>query len=334
MSMANGAKPLRKLRMLLNGAFSGPQAFFFLAAQRGYLAAAGIEIEFVPVNGAATAMLKMAEGGFDHLLRRHQHPDRTDRRRQGARAVDDSGRSSTRVRSPSRSAPTDRSRCRRIWKAMPSAARERDSALLTFPAFAKRAGVDLGKVEVVATHGGQLDDVRQMIETGRFGGVFGFVNSIIASVAPAGIDGRKALRFFEYCDYAPELYANTVIVDGRLADEEPQIVRGLIAAFNHGLVDLLADLDAGMAAVRAVDPTIDVAIHRARLIGTLRTDMSNPEAAKRGIGDVDDVRLGRSIALIAETRELPRVPAFDEIFRREFLPPLSERVRAVPIDVK
>ena len=56
---------LLTLRMQLNTFFSGPQAWFFLAAERGYLRQEGLAIDFVEGGTAANTVPKMAAGGFD-----------------------------------------------------------------------------------------------------------------------------------------------------------------------------------------------------------------------------------------------------------------------------
>ena len=41
-------RTLRRVRMILNTFVSGPQAWFFLAGERGYLRDEGIALEFTP----------------------------------------------------------------------------------------------------------------------------------------------------------------------------------------------------------------------------------------------------------------------------------------------
>ena len=59
------AAQLRRYRVLLNSNFSGPQAFFFLAQDRGYLKAAGLDAEFVAGDGAAAIVPRVGAEGFD-----------------------------------------------------------------------------------------------------------------------------------------------------------------------------------------------------------------------------------------------------------------------------
>jgi NitT/TauT family transport system substrate-binding protein len=62
-------KTLRTLRMQLNTFYSGPQAWFFLADERGYLRDEGLAIDFTEGDTAANTIPKMAAnagpGGFD-----------------------------------------------------------------------------------------------------------------------------------------------------------------------------------------------------------------------------------------------------------------------------
>ncbi|MEZ5420526.1 MAG: hypothetical protein R2708_24725 [Vicinamibacterales bacterium] len=91
----------------------------------------------------------------------------------------------------------------------------------------------------------------------------------------------------------------------------------------------MSDLDAAIASVVAHDNTVRPEVDKARLAGTLATEMAHPDGARLGIGDVDDARLARSIALTVRSRGLPRLPATSEIFTRACLPPPGERVRSL-----
>jgi NitT/TauT family transport system substrate-binding protein len=59
--------------------------------------------------------------------------------------------------------------------------------------------------------------------------------------------------------------------------------------------------------------------------------MSHPEVARIGIGDVDDERFRRGIAIVTEANQLPRVPGMDEVFTRAFLPPAAERIKLLGV---
>ena len=53
--------------------------------------------------------------------------------------------------------------------------------------------------------------------------------------------------------------------------------------------------------------------------------MSHPEIARIGLGDVDDARLAKDIAIVVDANALPRTPTTAEIFDRSFLPARADR---------
>jgi NitT/TauT family transport system substrate-binding protein len=53
------------VRFILNTFFSGPQAWFFLAADKGYFAEEGLEVTFAQGNSLARAVTTMITGDYD-----------------------------------------------------------------------------------------------------------------------------------------------------------------------------------------------------------------------------------------------------------------------------
>lgn len=314
----------RPFRVLLNSNFSGPQAFFFLAQDRGYYTAAGLDATFVGGDGAAAIVPRIGAEGFDFgygdlnalvpLVARNAANAPiaiyvTFNTTPLTIAVDANGPVKT---------PKDLEG--RIVAGHPI-----DAALEVFPEFAGATGIDASRVTIRRSDTSMRSLVEDML-AGKSAGVFGFVNTIIASVAPAGIDGRTRLRFLEYRHHTPDLYGNALMVSRRLLAERPNDVAAFVRAVNHGLADTVTNLDAAIASVVKRDATVRADVDRPRLAGTLAMEMAHPEGRTLGIGDVDDGRLARGIALIAKSRGLPRVPAPSEIFTRACLPPKAERV--------
>jgi NitT/TauT family transport system substrate-binding protein len=319
-----GAAQPRRYRVLLNSNISGPQAFFFVAQDKGYLRDAGLDAEFVGGDGAAAIVPRIGVEGFDFgygdlnalvpLVARGVAAAPiavyvTFNTTPLTIAVDASG--------PVKSAKDLEGRI--------IAGHPIDAALEVFPAFALAAGIDPSRVTVQRSPASMRALVEDMLG-GKSAGVFGFVNTIIASVAPAGIDGRTRLRFLEYRHHTPDLYGNALMVSRRLLAERPDDVRAFVRAVNRGLADTVRDPDRAIESVAARDRQVRKDVDGPRLMGTLAMEMAHAEGARLGIGDVDDGRLSRGIALIARSRALARIPAPDEIFTRACLPPKDERV--------
>lgn len=321
---ASGRAQPRPFRVLLNSNVSGPQAFFFLARDRGYYRAAGLDATFTGGDGAAAIVPRIGVEGFDFgygdlnalvpLVARNTA--------NAPIAVYVAFNTTPLTIAVDASGPvkTPKDLEGRIVAGHPI-----DAALEVFPEFAGATGLDARTVTIRRSDASMRSLVEDML-AGKSAGVFGFVNTIIAAVAPAGIDGRTRLRFLEYRHHTPDLYGNALMVSRRLLAERPGDVTAFVRAVNRGLADTVADLDAAIASVVARDTAVRPEVDKARLAGTLAMEMAHPEGARLGIGDVDDARLTRGIALIARSRGLPRVPAAPEIFTRACLPPAAERV--------
>jgi NitT/TauT family transport system substrate-binding protein len=159
--------------------------------------------------------------------------------------------------------------------------------------------------------------------------VFGYVTTIRFSAKLTGIDPDKQLRFIKFGDYGMDLYSNAIIVSRKFVKENPEAVKGFLRALNHGIKDTIADPQAALDAVVKREPLVKPAIERARLDATLADEMSHPEIAKIGLGDVSDERMATAIDILVKAKELPRTPAVGEIFNRSFLPPASDRPTAI-----
>jgi NitT/TauT family transport system substrate-binding protein len=322
-----GARPPRRLRMILNTFVSGPQAWFFLADDRGYFREEGIALDFTPGDTAANAVPKVASGDFDVGYGDMNALIELAARGSRANAV---GVFATFTASPYTIAVPAASpiRAPRELAGGKLASHPNDAAMKMLPEFARATGLDASRISIEIS----ADHHREMLPrllAGGWDGMFGFVNTLRSAAIEAGIDPAASLRFFEYRVHVPDLYGMTLLATRRLVDTDPDVVAGFVRAVNRGLADAVADVDAAIEAVARRDPTIDRAANRARLTGTLALEMAGMEGTRLGIGEVDDARLGRAIDLIATAKGHPRRPAPNEIFDRRFLPPPAARLRSL-----
>ncbi len=120
--------------------------------------------------------------------------------------------------------------------------------------------------------GGQVAD---MLAGRGADGVFGFVNTIIAAVAPLGIRPQD-LRFIDYADHLPEMYGNTLFVTRELHRDHPDTVRGMVRTFNRAACG--HGVGSGHRHRRPAERArTNREVDRTRLLGTLRSEMSHPE---------------------------------------------------------
>jgi NitT/TauT family transport system substrate-binding protein len=316
---------LRTLRMQLNTFLSGPQAWFFLADARGYLRDEGLALEFVEGDTAANTIPKMANGGFDvgygdiNALIEHAGAGKANTPLAVFASYNASPYTIAVAQSSAIVSPMQLAGKRLV-------AHPNDAALNLFAEFCVRTGLDVNSVHIDISAAPHSEIVPALLK-GQWDGLFGFVNTLIAASLDAGMEApREHVRFIEYHDHVPELYGMALLVMPELARDEPQVVAALLRALNRGLQDTVADPGAAIDALLARNPAINRASNLQRLLGTLALEMGRAEGAVLGIGDLDDARFAKGIALIVQTKGFSVHPRAQDLFNRAFLPPLSQRV--------
>ncbi|MEP9380032.1 ABC transporter substrate-binding protein [Aquabacter sp. CN5-332] len=308
-----------KIKMVLNWKYQGPQGMFFLAQDRGYFKAEGLDVSFDQGNGSGAAVPLVANGTYDMGF-----GDINALIELVAKKPEDAPIAvyvmfnqppftiAVKADSPIKT-PKDLE-----GKTLGGAAN--DGALKLFPAFCKFAKIDCSTVKITNM---QPNLREQMLMQGQVDGVFGYVNTIRFSAKLIGLDDDK-LRYISFGDYGMDLYSNGIIVSSELVKKNPDAIKGFLRALNKGLIDTLKDPDAAVAAVAKREPLIKIPLERERLDATLRAEMNHPEIAKIGLGNVDPARLKTAIDILVEANNLPSTPKVDQIFTPAFLPPVAD----------
>ena len=73
------------------------------------------------------------------------------------------------------------------------------------------------------------------------------------------------------------------------------------------------------------EPLLDREREMDKMLTTVRNDMSHPEMARVGLGDVDYERLEKNIEIVVNANKLESTPTTAQIFDSSFLPPRDER---------
>lgn len=310
-----------KIKMVLNWKYEGPQAWFFLAQEKGYFKAEGLDVEMDQGEGSAASVPKVASGayqaGFGDM---NAIIDLSSKRPAeapvGVFMVYNATPFVVVVKQDSPiKGPKD-------LEGRTIGGPANDGALKLFPAFSRIAGIDAGKVKI----SNMAPNLReQMLMRGQVDAVFGYVTTVTFSARAMGLDPAKELRFIRYGDHGMDLYSNAVFFSQSFIKENPKAVEGFVRALTRAVRDVMADPDAGVAAVLKREPLLKRDVEKAKLLHTMRTDMNHPELAKVGLGDLDDERLKRSIKIVVEANKLERSPAPNEVFDRRFLPAKADR---------
>ncbi len=310
-----------KIKFILNWKYYGPQAWFFLAQDKGYFKAEGLDIEFDQGDGSPGAPTKVAAGAYDAgfgdlptvIQLAAQHPDKAPI---GVYMMYSNPPYVIAVKKSSGiTKPKD-------LEGKTIGGPANDGALRLWPAFAKISGIDASKVKIETITASLRE---QMLQRGQIDAAFGFVLTIWFSAKAIGIDPAKDLTFIRYADYGLPLYSNSIVVSRQLLKEKPDAVRGLVRAVNKAFHEVRANPEPGMDAVMRREPLLKRDVEKERLQQTIEYEVLSSEMKKIGIGDVDEERLKKGIDLLVENLKLPRTPATNEVFTRAFLPPRAER---------
>jgi NitT/TauT family transport system substrate-binding protein len=321
LSVESAAAEATKIRFTLDWKLQGIHSWYFWAKDKGYFAAEGLDVVIDQGEGAAATVTRIMSGAYDAgfgdinaaIAAASERPD-------DAPVTVDMIYSKApfallvKTQSPVHSVKDLAGK--KIGGPAGSA------ALKLIPALAKQNGLDPGKVEFT-NMAPNLQE--QMLVRGQVDVSAIFTATSYMNIVALKLDPDKDFRWISYADAGLDLYSMGVMVSPKLLREKPDAVRGLVRAINRALKECVASPDAAIAVLAKSEPLINTDIEKRRLTYVYDTLMATPEAMKLGIGDIDDARLSRAIAVIAESYELAKPPAPGRIFDRSFLPPIAER---------
>jgi NitT/TauT family transport system substrate-binding protein len=310
-----------KIKMVLNWKYQGPQAWFFMAQDKGYFKAEGLDVEIDQGEGSSASIMKVAAGAYqagfgDINALINLAATRPAEAPVAVFTIYNTPPFTIVVKGDSPiKTPKD-------LEGKTVGGPANDGALKLFPAFSKVAGVDASKVNIT----NMAPNLReQMLLRGQVDAIFGFTNTVYFSAKLVGIDPEKDLRFINYADYGMDLYSNAIVFSRTFVKENPKAVAGFVKALNRAINDSVADPEAAMDYVMKREPLLNRTVEKERLLATIKEEMNHPEIAKIGFGDVDPARLKRAITMVVDANGLPRTPSNDEVFDRSFLPPRAGR---------
>jgi NitT/TauT family transport system substrate-binding protein len=315
------AEPAR-IRFILDWKAQGPAAWFYVARDKGYFQAEGLDVTVDQGDGSAAAvshiMTGAYEAGFGDINAVIQN------------AVQRPGEQPVMVYLLYNRAPyalivkadgpikTLKDMEGHTLAAPAGSATER-----MFKPLAIRNGVDPAKVKVLNAApnlieqllvGGQADGIAQF-------GLTSYMNFVAMNKSP-----DKDFRWFFYSDNGLDLYSNGILVSQKLLKENPDAVRGLVKALNRAILEVAANPDEGIAVLKKVEPLTNAELEKKRLVYAIDQQLRTTEVARLGLGDLDDSRLEAAIKTVSDAYGLSRAPAISEVFTRTFLPPKADRV--------
>ncbi len=308
------------VKFALDWKFEGPAAPYFVAIDKGYYKAEGLDVTIDSGPGSVAGIARVAAGtypiGFFDINSLVKFQDQNpDKKVKGVLMVYDKPPFAiASIAKTGISKPKDLEG--KVLGAPPP-----DGAFAQWKAFVKENKIDASKVKIE----GIGFPVREpMLADGKVDAITGFSFSMHFNLMQKGIKPED-IKTMLMADHGLVLYGNAIMVNPDFAKANPKVVQGFVRATIKGIVDTAKDPDSAIKSVMKRNETGDEKIELERLKMSLRDNFVTPWVKQNGIGDVDMARLAKSIEQIGDTYDYKAKPKAEDIFTSEFLPPAAER---------
>lgn len=188
-----------------------------------------------------------------------------------------------------------------------------DSQRQMFPAFAKVNGIDPAKVSWV-----NIEPAAKIaaVAEKRMDGVGDYSTGLPLYEKAAG---KGNVVMMPWADFGFDMYSMSIIASAKTMKERPAVLKAFLEASYMGWRDVMADPQAAMATFKKRVPEVDVDVMMPNMmigLGLMKTD----RYAKNGIGWIDEKKMCDSVDLVNTYMGLPKKVECKAVFTSEFLP--------------
>jgi NitT/TauT family transport system substrate-binding protein len=188
------------------------------------------------------------------------------------------------------------------------------ATMVTWPAFAKLAGIDINKMTFIAVEAAAKPAA---FFGGRADLAFGFRPGFDEPVVVrARKDGRK-LVFIRWEDYGWKVYGSGIVTSDALLKRDPKLAADFVAATMEGYRWAIENPDQALEIVLKANPEVDPAAARLGLMAAI-DGLLTKAGREHGLGYMDPERMAFQIDMLAKLNEFPR-PAPGEVYTNQFI---------------
>jgi len=186
-----------------------------------------------------------------------------------------------------------------------------DAQRQMFPAFAKANGIDASKVKWVNIE--PAAKIAAVVEK-RMDGVSDYTTGL-PLYEKAG--GKGNIQMMPWADFGFDLYSMSIMASEKTMKEKPKQLKAFLEASYMGWRDVMADPKAAMVIFKKRVPEIDVETLTANMMMGLEL-MKTKQYAEGGIGSIDDKRMCASVDLVNTYMGLPKKVACKDVYTKDF----------------
>jgi NitT/TauT family transport system substrate-binding protein len=308
------------IKFTLDRRIEGPQAAFFVAIDRGYFKAEGLDVSIEPGASVAEPITRLASGSYEMgvgdinaLIKVRDANPQT-----AVKAIfivyDKPPYAVVARKSRGITEPKD-------LEGKKLGAPNTEGAFAYWPIFVRANDINAAKVTIEHV---SLPVRDPMLAAGQVDAVTSYSFSSYIDLKDRGVPVDDIVVLL-MADYGVRLYGTAIMVNTKFADEKPDAVKGFLRAYAKALRDTVRD------PVRAVESVVkrstgakkDVELERLRM--AIRDDILTPEVKANGFGDIDTARLDLAIAQLGQTYQFKDRLRAIGVFDDSFLPPASDR---------
>ena len=313
---ARAAGSLKQVTMTLDWIFQGPNVGFMLAQEKGFYREAGLDVAITSGKGSgSTAQLvasKATQFGFadGYVVGNGVSKGMGIKsvgsifRRNPAAAVvlADSGINTPKDLEGKSIAMTAGSAQFQQW-----------------PAFAKGAGIDTSKIQVV-----NIDPagVGPALINGKVAAIGGFAQGYVPAIE---IRGKKQVRIFWFADYGVTVVSNGIVVHQDLLKSDPELVRAFVTPTIKGFLYGRKNPDEAVATVKKYLETIDPVISKRELELSWKTWVT-PNTKGKPLGWASDVDWAATVNVLKQYGGVTTPLDTNALYTNEFVPTGAEFV--------
>ena len=318
---AASAQKSTAIRFALDWRFEGPAAPYFVAIDKGYYKAEGLEVTVDPGSGSVEGINRVASGAYEmgfadinSLVKYRDNP-----RNLAVKAVmmvyDTPAFSIVALKKSGINAPKD-------LEGKILGAPAADGAYAQWPIFVQANKIDASKVKI--------DNVgfpvrEPMLAQGKVDAITGFWFSSYMNLRANNV-AADDIVVLHMRDYGVDLYGNAIIANPDFMRFSPKAVAGFVKATIRGIQETIRSPETAIDSLMKRNPIARREVELERLKLSLSKNFVTPDVQKHGLGAVDVKRLEKSFDQIGLTFQYANKPKAADIFTSQYLPPKEQRL--------